>query len=162
MAAVTFYVLIAYVLWPIYIPYAAYRTEPGKRRKKIIIAFQVIGFCTGAIFLYSILSEPVHYSIDCCHITYNISSPHLILAPYLLAVSIPFLVSSQRGLVLFGAAVTISCGAAAYLANAPGFPSLWCFFAAALSGGLYLHFRSAARDLQQLPESHEGVGAAAG
>lgn len=144
--AVLVYVLIAYVLWPAYVPLSALLLEPGRRRRAVILVCQGVGLFAATAFLVSIVSYPVGTTVDCCHIAYQVQAPPWLFAPYLLAVSVPFLVTSQRSLVLFGAGITLSCAAAAYLASAQGFPSVWCFFAALLSSGLYLHFRHAAQD----------------
>ena len=56
------------------------------------------------------------------------------------------LLSSQRFVVLFGAALFIAMSAAAVL-YASGFSSVWCFFAALLSGMVFIHYAGArARD----------------
>jgi hypothetical protein len=72
-------------------------------------------------------------------------APVWLIVPYLVAVCLPLLASARRGLVLFGAAISISSAAAGVMASAATFPSVWCYFAALLSAGLYLHFRSEAR-----------------
>ncbi|MFN2291428.1 MAG: DUF6629 family protein [Anaerolineae bacterium] len=140
------YVLIAYVLWPILVPFAAYMTEPERGRRLVILACQVVGVGVGLSLLVGLLQDPVDVSATCCSLVYHVNAPDLLLAPYLIAVSIPFLASSQRSLVLFGVGITVSCAVAAVAtASAATFPSVWCFFAALLSAGLYLHFRTVAR-----------------
>jgi hypothetical protein len=143
--AVPAYVLIAYVLWPILVPIAAYMTEPERRRRLIIPVWEGAGLGVGLSLAFGLLRNPVDVSATCCSLVYHVNAPDLLLAPYLVAVSIPFLVSSQRSLVLFGVGITVSCALAAVTASAATFPSVWCFFAAILSAGLYLHFRIEAR-----------------
>jgi hypothetical protein len=147
--AVYSYALIAFVLWPIFVPFAAYLLETQRRRRIIILICQAIGLWIGLALLVSFMRDPVQVSVDCCSLSYHVNAPDLLIAPYLAAVSIPFLASSRRGLVLFGMAVTASCAAAAVAASATTFPSVWCFFAAILSGGLYLYFRATARRTAQ-------------
>jgi hypothetical protein len=147
--AVYAYALIAFVLWPILVPFAAYLLETERRRRIIILICQAIGLWIGFTLLASFIRDPVQVSVDCCSLSYQVNAPDLLIAPYLVAVSVPFLASSRKGLVLFGVAVTVSCAAAAVAASATTFPSVWCFFAAILSGGLYLHFRAAARGTAQ-------------
>jgi hypothetical protein len=141
--AVYAYALIAFVLWPIFVPFAACLMEAERRRRIIVLICQAIGLWVGFTLLFSFVREPVQVSVDCCSLSYEVNAPDLLIAPYLIAVSIPFLASSRRSLVLFGVGVTLSCGVAAALASAAAFPSVWCFFAAILSAGLYLHFRAA-------------------
>jgi hypothetical protein len=161
-AAVYAYALIAYVLWPVFVPFAAYLTETGPRRRIIILLCQAIGLGVGLMLLLSNVGAPLDVSADCCSLSYHVNAPDLLIAPYLIAVSIPFLVSSQRGLVLFGVALTISCAAAAVLASAATFPSVWCFFAAILSAALYVHYRVAARTTTRRPSMSASSGAVAG
>ncbi len=143
--AVYAYALIAFVLWPIFVPFSAYLIETGRRRRILILICQAIGLWVSLTLLFSFVRNPLEVSVDCCGLSYHVNAPDLLIAPYLVAVSIPFLASSQRSLVVFGLAITGSCAAAAVAASATSFPSVWCFFAAILSAGLYLHFRSAAR-----------------
>jgi hypothetical protein len=143
--AVYAYALIAYVLWPVFVPFAAYLLETDRQRRLIILACQALGLGVGLALLVSFVRTPVYVSADCCSLSYHVDAPDLVIAPYLVAVAVPFLTSSRKSLVLFGLAVAGSCVAAAILATATTFPSVWCFFAACLSAGLYLYFRAAAR-----------------
>jgi len=143
-AALYVYALVAFCLWPVLVPFSAYLIEAGKARRRIVLACQVVGSGVGLSYLASILRGPVGVSANCCGLTYEVHAPWLLGAPYLLAVSVPFLASSRRSLVFFGAGVALSAAAAALAASSRTFPSVWCFFAALLSGGLYLHFRAEA------------------
>jgi hypothetical protein len=143
--AVWAYALIAYVLWPIFVPFAAFLTEAGSKRRAIILVCQAIGVGVGISLLFSFLHYPVQVSADCCNLIYQVRAPEALLVPYLIAVSVPFLASSTRGLVLFGVGILASCAAAAVAASAEALPSVWCFFAAILSAGLYVHFKASAR-----------------
>jgi Family of unknown function (DUF6629) len=144
-AAAYAYVVIAYILWPVSVPFAALLLETDRRRRAITLFCQAVGLGVGVSLLLSLLRHPVAVSADCCSLSYGVDAPDLLIAPYLVAVAIPFLASSQMGLVLFGLGVSGSCVAAAVAASAAAFPSVWCFFAALLSVGLYLYFRAAAR-----------------
>ena len=139
-AAVYAYALIAFVLWPIFVPFAAYMIEVKRRRRIIILICQVVGLGVGLALLLSFVRHPLQVSVDCSSLSYQVNASELLVIPYLVAVSIPFLASSRKSLVLFGVGITVSCIAAAVAASAATFPSVWCFFAALLSAGLYLHF----------------------
>jgi hypothetical protein len=141
LAAVYAYVLIAFVLWPAFVPFSAYLLETDRRRRSIILCCQAVGLR----LLLASLRDPVEVSADCCSLYYRVDAPDLLTAPCLVAVAIPFLASSRLSLVLFGLGITLSCATAAVAASAAAFPSVWCFFAAVLSAGPYLHFRAAAR-----------------
>lgn len=142
---VTAYALIAYVLWPVFVPFAAYVVESDRRRRRILVACQAVGLWCGLGLLLAISREPVLASADCCSLSYSVSAPPVSTALYLPATCLPFLTSSRRSLVIFGLGLVASCAAAALSASASTFPSVWCFFAALLSGGLYVHFRLGAR-----------------
>jgi hypothetical protein len=159
-AAVYAYAFIAYVLWPIVVPFAAYRMETERRRRIVMLLCQAVGLWVGASLLVSFVRTPLAVSADCCSLSYHVQAPDLLIAPYLVAVSIPFLASSRKSLVLFGVAVTLSCAAAAVAASAVTFPSVWCFFAAVLSGGLYLYFRTAAQASPLVLHAQRPLGSA--
>jgi len=142
--AVYAYALIAYALWPAFVPLSAYLLETGRKRRIAILACQGIGLGVTLTVLLGFLRQPPRVSADCCSLSYQVSAPDLLIVPYLAAVSLPFLVSSRRSLVLFGGAVLASSAAAAVAASVETFPSVWCYFAALLSAGLYLHFRAEA------------------
>jgi hypothetical protein len=145
LGAVYAYALIAFVLWPIFVPFSAFLMETRRRRRIIVLVCQAIGVWVGLTLLVSLARDPVEVSVDCCSLSYQVDAPDVLIAPYLIAVAIPFLASSRRGLMLFGVAITASCAAAVVSTSATSFPSVWCFFAALLSAGLYLFFRTAAR-----------------
>ena len=159
--AVYAYALIAYVLWPVFVPFSAYLLEPDRKRRLLILGCQAVGVAVGLSLLISVVRHSVTVSVDCCSLSYHVEAPDLLVFPYLAAVSIPFLVSSRKGLVRFGLAITVSCAVAALAASAATFPSVWCFFAAILSGGLYLYFRTAARTdpCPLRPSAASGAGA---
>jgi hypothetical protein len=144
--AVYAYVLIAYVLWPAFVPFSAYLVETGGRRRRVILACLAIGLGVGLSVLLGLLRQAPDVSADCCSLSYQVNAPDLLIVPYVIAVSLPFFVCRQKSLVLFGAAILASCAAATLTAvSAASFPSVWCFFAALLSAGLYVHFRVVAR-----------------
>jgi hypothetical protein len=150
--AVFAYVLIAYVFWPLFIPFAAYHTEVEKRRRILILLCQVVGLGVGLMYLISIIRSPIAVAVNVCSLSYNINAPANLLWPYLVAVAVPFLISSRRGLVRFGMLILISCAAALYFASVPSFPSVWCFFAAMLSFSLYFYFRASIPMTAHQPE----------
>ena len=144
-AAVYAYVLIAYVFWPVFVPFSAYWLEADKKRRIIILICQVLGLWVGFTLLNSIINDPLKVSADCCSLSYSVYVSYATFGLYLVAVSFPFLISSRRNLVYFGAAIAVACCAAALVTSVTSLPSVWCFFAALLSAGLYLHFRIEAR-----------------
>jgi hypothetical protein len=143
--AVYAYAFIAFVFWPIFVPFSMYMIETGRTRRKLIFLCQIVGLYIGISFLIGIIKYPVDATGLSHSISYQIKSPAKSLAPYLLAVAVPFLIASNKRLVLLGATLLLSCGAAAYMACSNTFPSLWCFYAAILSLIVYLYFRYQAK-----------------
>jgi hypothetical protein len=127
--------------------------EPDHHRRMVIMVCQVIGLVVGFNYLLGILHTPIGLSVYSCNLSYQVQSIWNLGPAYLVAVIVPFLVSSQRGLVLFGLAVLFSCALGLYLVSLPGFPSVWCFFAAFLSASLYAYFKSAQQAAVPQPKS---------
>lgn len=152
--AVYGYASIAFVLWPVYVPFSVFMIETGRLRRWIIMLCQIIGLYVGGIYVLSMLQNPVDAVVMERSIAYTIKSPYTLTPLYLSAVSIPFLISSDKKLIYFGFALTISCAAAMVVANSYTFPSVWCFFAAILSFGLLLYFKSSTqeRDIVRISE----------
>jgi hypothetical protein len=147
------YSLIAYTLWPIYIPFAVYKLETDKLRRAVILLCQAMGVYVSITSLISIFGNPVDVTILGQSLSYSIRTPEFIMAPYFISVSLPFLISNEKKLVLFGGGLTLSCILAAVMASSSTFPSVWCFYAAVLSAGLYLYFKTAEKSEQ--PVIHE-------
>lgn len=143
--AVYAYAFIAFVFWPIFVPFSMYMIETGRMRRKLILLCQLAGLYVGIACFVGIIKGPVEATAASHSISYHLSTPPKSLAPYLIAVSIPFLVASNKRLMILGAALLLSCGAAAYMACSNTFPSLWCFYAAILSLIIYLYFRYQAK-----------------
>ncbi len=151
-AFVLAYGLIAFVFWPVFIPFSVYPLETEKRRKKLIRFCQAVGLLAGGFYLVRIIQTPITLSAGCCNLSYSVDAPGKLFAPYFLAVAVPFLASSHRSLVFFGICVVISSTAAIYISTIEFFPSVWCFFAAFLSATLYAHFRAEARAMHGFPD----------
>lgn len=149
LGAVYSYLFIAFALWPVYLPFSIYLIETHRMRRGIIFLCQFIGFYVSLTSLISIIRYPVDISVVCHHFSYVIDTPESILMPYLISVSIPFIISSNKKLIIFGGALTLSCIAAVFLATSTTFPSVWCFFAAILSLSLYLYFRTSTESEHQ-------------
>lgn len=135
------YSLFSHVLWPIYVPLAALLLEPARWRRNALAAFLAAGVGTGLYLLVSMFRFPIVSRAVGGHIEYV--SPHFFIGPvmagYLAATCISMLFSSHKAVKLFGIAALLSF-AASYAVYTQWFFSVWCFFAAILSGIVYLHF----------------------
>jgi hypothetical protein len=152
-AAVYAFLLIAYVLWPIFVPFSAYTLESGRVRRVIMLLCLFTGMYAGLAALVGIIRGPVDASVVGHSFAYAIDIPRIFFTPYVIAVAIPFLVSSNKRLALFGVALAASCVAAMFIASSSTFPSVWCFYAATLSLLLYLLFRYSAKQKLKIPSA---------
>jgi hypothetical protein len=98
------YLLIAFVVLPVFIPLAVIALEPTRRRKQLMAPFAVIGTVVAAILLAAMVRGPVSVTLASYHLSYSIrlSDGLLIVALYVVAVCGPLLVSGYRNVALFG------------------------------------------------------------
>ncbi len=137
------YSLFSHVLWPIYVPLAVLLLEPVPWRRQTLSTFLWVGAAVGLYLLYMLIRFPVRAEAVGGHILYV--SPHyyvpVVMGAYLAATCISTFFSSHKAVVGFGAVVLLAFFAA-YGFYALWFISVWCFFAAILSGVVYLYFRT--------------------
>ena len=135
------YSFFSHVLWPVYLPVAVLMIEPPGGRRRTLTAFVVAGSAVGMYLLYVLTAFPVVSRPTGQHVEYD--SPHFFAAAvmtlYLVSTTLSPLLSTLRGVKVFGALALLSFGAAYYF-YATWFISVWCFFAALLSTVIYLHF----------------------
>jgi len=143
--AVYVFLVIAYVLWPVYVPFSAYLLERRRRRRLIILLCQAAGLVVGIWNLAVIIQGPVDAWVIGHSFHYQIAMHGGLSAPYVIAVTVPFLINSRWRLVAVGVALGVLYGIAALVASWETFPSVWCFFAAILSVFLYVLFRYGAK-----------------
>jgi hypothetical protein len=135
------YSLFSHVLWPMYVPFAALAIEPRASRRRWMLAFAAAGSAAGLYLFVNMLRFPIEARAIGGHIEY--ASPHfyrlLVMAGYLAGTCLSLLFSSRRYVALFGAAALASF-LVSYLFYTRWLISVWCFFAAALSLLVLLHF----------------------
>ncbi|CAM3791579.1 DUF6629 family protein [Roseateles saccharophilus] len=156
------YSLFSHVLWPIYVPLAVLLIEPPGWRRKALIAFSVAGIAVGTWLLYAMARYGIVSRPTGRHVEYV--SPHFFAAVamtlYLLSTGVSLLFSAHRLVKVFGLLALLSF-AAAYAFYALWFISVWCFFAAVLSGVVYLHLRNPRVGLHQRVPDTRSHGARA-
>jgi hypothetical protein len=139
--AVEIWLLIAWLVLPIYAPLAVRRFEPDGRRRQWMLACAVVGAGIGLFMAVESMVAGATASAVHHHIQYAIPvHPGWPLAiPYGIATCVPMLLSSRRFVVVFGIVVSASMIGTA-IADAMAFSSVWCFFAALLSSMLFAHY----------------------
>jgi len=135
------FVLIAFVLWPLFAPFSVYVLESARIRRVIIMLCQFTGISVGLTNLVIIIRNPVNASVVGHSFAYSVNTPDIIFALYLISVFIPFLVSSNKRLVIWGVTLAASSAVSGLIASTGTLPSVWCFSVAILSLFLYLFFR---------------------
>lgn len=139
--AVLAWLLFAWLLLPIWVPISVWLFEPDARRRRWMLALSVIGAGIGIFLFAQAITAPAQVSRVEQHLHYAIPvGPGWLLAiPYLAATCLPLLLSTRRFVMWFGVALTASMAFTA-LTDALAFSSVWCFFAALLSFGLFAHY----------------------
>lgn len=141
------YSFFSHVLWPVYVPLAVLLIEPPGMRRRLLFAFVAGGAAVGAYLLYALMAFPIVSRPTGLHIEYV--SPHFFAAAvmtlYLLSTACSPILSTHRMVKVFGVLAALSF-AGAYYFYASWFISVWCFFAAILSGTVLFHFVSRKAD----------------
>ena len=133
--------LFAYALWPAFVPFSVKLLEPSSGRKKILFVLQTIGGGVGLYSLYFIIKFPITCSIVNYSIQYAGTIPfgYQIFWLYCVSACGSCFVSSHKIINIFGVFLIVSI-AITYHYYLVSFVSVWCFFAALLSGVVYLYF----------------------
>jgi hypothetical protein len=152
------YLLIAFVVLPVFIPLAIIALEPTRRRKVMVLPFALAGTVTAGILFAAMVRGPVGVKLSSYHLAYSIRPPDglLIIALYVVAVCGPLLMSGHRNVVIFGAVNLVAVIVIARL-TISGFASVWCGWAAVSSVAIALHCRSGQSNAQALQDRADGA-----
>jgi len=140
--ALWIYLLIAFVLLPIFVPAAVYSLEQTKKRRRLMIPFIVVGVGVASWLFAAMVHGPLGVTVHPYHLAYTIKPGHglLVITLYVVACCGTLLFSSYRHVVLFGAVNLLAVVVIAKL-TVDGFASVWCGWAAITSGVIALHMR---------------------
>ncbi len=138
-AAVDGFLGFALVIWPLWLPAALLRVEADGLRRKLL--WGLLGAGLGVAMTAGVLLmrwQPVaEVAGHCIHYTYSPGAgafaPGVYLAAYAIPVVVPFFASSVSLARTTGAALFLSLVAAVVIER-QALTSVWCFFAAVLSG----------------------------
>jgi hypothetical protein len=138
------YLLIAFVVLPVFVPAAVTAREPTRRRKQLMVPFIVIGSVIAVVLLAAMVRGPVGVKLAPYHLSYSIrlSDGLLVIACYVVAVCGSLLVSGYRDVAIFGLVNLVAVVIIAWL-TVSGFASVWCGWAALSSAAVALHCRLA-------------------
>ena len=135
------FLLYAKVFWPAIAPMTVLLVEPERRRRQLMAICAAVGASVAGYFLWSIYVQPHGAIIRGGHIVYTGEAPSsmAIGVLYLVATAVAPLLSSHRAVVLLGA-IVLGGSIFAYFMYWEAFASVWCFFAAAGSVVILVHF----------------------
>ena len=135
------FLFFAYLFWPVFSPLAIYLLEPQKKNKRILSIFLLMGIATAAYLLWFIFHYDHHVAVAHHSIQYHIHKfPTFIGVLYLGSTYMPYLISSYKGVRILGL-LNILFAAISRFFYWVTFDSVWCFFAALLSIGIFIFLR---------------------
>jgi uncharacterized protein DUF6629 len=141
--AVWLYLLVAFGVLPVLVPFAVGALEPAAVRRRIG-ALTTIGIAVAIVLMYTVVRGPAEAAIRGHEIAYRVQLWHgeIIVVLYVLATCGSMLLSAHRHVRWFGAANLIAVVLLAWL-DKDGFISLWCGWAAVTSVAIAVHLRYA-------------------
>jgi hypothetical protein len=143
------FLIMADFLWPTMIPLAVLLMEKNKKRKRILRILLIMGLSLSAYYAYCLIVFHVTPQIMGYHIVYSTDFPKSLSMPafiiYLIATITPLFVSSIQRTHLLGILMFLSCLITAIFFT-QYLTSVWCFFAALISGVIFWILRDAKKE----------------
>ena len=138
------YLLIAFVVLPMFVPLAVLAIEPTAGRRRRMVPLVVLGAGVTAVLLAAMLRSPIEVVEHPYHLEYVVRMSHggVVVALYVVAVCGALLFSGYRHIAIFGFANLVAVALLVWL-TLDGFASLWCGYAAVSAGAIALHMRFA-------------------
>jgi hypothetical protein len=142
------YLVVAFVVLPVYIPVAIAVVERNRRRRSVMLAFAMLGAAVAGILLAAMVRGPVTATLGSHYISYttDLRAGGLVVSLYVIATCGSLVFSGSRQIARFGLVNLFVAAALAWLAT-DGFASLWCAWAAVSSAAFALHLRHPKLDL---------------
>lgn len=140
------YVIFVGMVWPVMVSFSLWMIEPEAGRRNMMLAVIAVGVGIALFTLHAILQFPVTVSIrdHCIFYDYPVPQPHYMLAFYVIATCGAFFCSSDRAIVRLGW-INILAFLVTYYFYRYDLTSVWCFFAAFISGVIFLYFDERAK-----------------
>jgi hypothetical protein len=131
------FLFFALFVWPAWVPFSLFLIEDDEKKKRVLGALAVGGALLGAWLIGCATLRDANACVAFGNLYYwvQIDAPmkHVVPIGYLAFVAAPLALSSVRGTTVLAIATIASFALSAAMSRA-GFVSVWCFFAAALSG----------------------------
>lgn len=129
------FIFFAFIFWPTYIPYAIIQAEPSNKTKKRIQPFYTLGIIVSLYLLIQVFKMPPLPEVINHSIGYQavIAYGAVITPLYVVTTIGSILLSSHKIIRYYGLAIAIALLISLWFYTIT-FTSVWCFFAAGLSG----------------------------
>lgn len=149
----TIFIIIAKIVWPVFVPLAVLASEAGPRRRKALLRLSLAGILLAILFLLDVtvsehlpvpeagrISYPASFRPCAPDFLRNLSEMHilgfssrdLILVPYALVIIASLLLSGHWQVRLVGFVIAAGL-CVSLLSYRSALVSVWCFFAAVAS-----------------------------
>lgn len=131
--AANFYIFVAFVLLPIYVPIVTLLVEPHGWRRHALQVFTAIGFIAGSVYMYYILQGQASVKECTAFLDFHVAGPSWLMSAFYGAATCgAMLFSGYRPLFIWG---ILNCFAIVILNErlSHALPSLWCLWAACTS-----------------------------
>lgn len=142
------FLIMAQVLWPMMIPLSVLFMEEVKKKRKYLWVLLAMGLSVSLYYAYCLTFLNVTPQISGYHIHYQNDFPkwmaNPVFAVYLIASITPLFISSIKRTRLLGVLMFLSCLISALFFR-QYLTSVWCFFAAFISGVIFWILRDAKR-----------------
>ena len=135
------YSVFSQIVWPVYTPAAVLLMETTPWRRRLVLGSMLAGGWVSAFLLWNLVHVSVVSQVLGQHIVYIFPHFHQTTATglYLLGTCVSPVFSGWRAVRWFGLAISASL-VVTFIFYFVWFTSVWCFFAAALSSIVLLHF----------------------
>lgn len=138
------FLMIAHVLWPLWLPVAFIFFEENEKRRKWMKVFLGSGIVAALYFLVCLIMFPVEAREEHRHIFYELSFP-LVFAPfaaflYVLGTAVPPLLSTNRKVQAVGLVILIFY-ILSRLYFKPNLVSVWCYFGTTIAVFIFMALR---------------------
>ena len=155
--AVWLYLLVAFVVLPVFVPVAVMVLEPKGGRRQAMASLVVLGLAVSGVLFAAMIRGPVAATLGDKHIAYStdLRAGLLVVIAYVIATCGSLLLSSYGDIAIVGIANLLAVAALAKL-TIDGFASLWCGWAAVTSGALAIHMRYGRSSPLELASSTTG------
>jgi hypothetical protein len=142
------FLVMADFLWPLMIPLSVLFMEDNYKKKRILWVFVGIGLVLSSYYAFCLISFHVSPQIKGYHILYTNDFPKSLslvaFSIYLIVTITPLFISSIRKTHLLGILMFSSCLVTAIFFT-QYLTSVWCFFAALISGVIFWILRDSRR-----------------